>query len=196
MELRERPAEKLQGLGGWREGTFVLAGVDASYARSADRLSLFSDAVVRNKAWARARLRHADGRSAQLHCSARQTTVSLGIASAAPQPWSVACTLEDDGRGELGLVSEREAAGTREVQRGLWRRNGVTLELRSLHRWEGAVLPSDRPAGYLLLEAGRPVGALEANGPNPRVSLPTRGSALRDDVLYAVTALALLWSPE
>jgi hypothetical protein len=195
-ELRDRPAETLQGLGGERDGRFTVAGLDASYARSADRLALFSESIVVDKAWARATLRHDDGRQAELDCRARQTAVSRGIVGSTPQPWSVACSVQGATRGELTLTSEREAAGTREARRGQWRREGTTLELRSLHRWEGAALPSPTPAGYLLLDAGRPVGAIEAQGPNPRAWLPPRGMPLRDDVLYAVTALALLWAPE
>lgn len=195
-ELRDRPVEALQGLGGERDGRFTVAGLDASYARSADRLALFSETVVLDKAWARATLRHDDGRQAELDCRARQTALNRGIVTGTPQPWTVACSVQGAARGELTLTTEREAAGTREARRGQWRRDGITLELRSLHRWEGSALPSSTPAGYLLLDAGRPVGAIEANGSNPRAWLPPRGAPLRDDVLYAVTALALLWSPE
>jgi hypothetical protein len=65
-----------------------------------------------------------------------------------------------------------------------------------LHEVQGSALPLAAPIGYAFEEAGRPVAAVEINGVTPVLLLPGAADAgLRQRVLQASLALALLWDP-
>lgn len=193
--LGDQPATRLQGLGGGREGRFHAAGLTVQYRRGADRLALLDALVQRDRAWTRATLRHDDGREGRLDCQGRQLALQLGVLAGAAQPWSLRCVLDGAVHGTLQLQADSRQTGPREARHGQWQGDGVTLAVRSLHEWVGAVLPSAAPAGYLLLEGERPVGAIELQGGSPRVWLPAAAAPQREAALHALTALALLWDP-
>lgn len=192
-ELQGLAPERLAGLGGGRSGSLTLSGLTGRYERSADRLTFF-DLVSRDRASVSLTTQDAQGRSTTMTCRGAQTEVSAGVVSASARPWRYACSASGAVQGELVLEGQRVAAGTRDERRGSWSAQGVRLELRSLHQWEGAMLPVPQPVGYVVLDAGRPVGLLELNGP-ARLWRPAADGSLRPHVTQALLALALVWDP-
>lgn len=193
-ELQSLAPERITGLGGGRSGSLALSGLTGRYERSADRLTLF-DLVSRDRAGVSLATQDAQGRSTTMSCRGAQTEVSAGVIAASARPWRYTCTSSGALQGELTLEGQRAAAATRDERRGSWNAPGARLELRSLHQWEGAVLPVPQPVGYVVLDAGRPVGLLELNGPAPRLWRPAADSPLRPHVTQALLALALVWDP-
>lgn len=193
--LQGQPATRLHGLGSGRSGRYHAAGLEVQYRRGADRLALMDALVQRDRAWTRATLRHDDGRTGELDCQGRQLALQVGVLAGAAQPWTLHCVLDGALQGRLRLQADGAAAGARDRRQGQWQGGGVTLAVRSLHDWAGSALPSAAPAGYLLLDGERPVGAIELQGSAPRLWLPPAASAQRDAALHALTALALLWDP-
>lgn len=177
-------AETVQGIGGGREGGFVLSGLTGRFERSASRLSLF-DAVGFDRAAVRYRSTPASGAPVAADCSARQTTASVGIVAAAPRPFELRCGFSGGLEGELqlGERSGRVAAA------------GVTLDLQPVYRVKGSPLPLQAPIGYVFTRQGQAVGAVELNG-NPRLWRPPADTPAHAAVTHAALALALLWRPD
>lgn len=194
VELQGVAPERIEGLGGSRAGTLTLSGLSGRYERSADRLSFF-DIVSRDRAGVSLTTQDGQGRSITMTCRGAQTEVSAGVISANARPWRYSCTASGALQGELALQGQRADAGTRDERQGTWTAPGIRLELRSLHRWEGTALPVPQPVGYVVLDAGQPVGLLELNGPAPRLWRPAADSLLRPHVTQALLALALVWDP-
>ncbi len=194
VELQAVAPERIEGLGASRTGTLTLSGLSGRYERSADRLSFF-DLVSRDRAGVSLTTQDAQGRSTTMGCRGAQSEVSAGVITASARPWRYSCTASGALQGELTLQGRRAEAGTRDERQGTWTAPGMRLELRSLHLWEGAALPVPQPVGYVVLDAGRPVGLLELNGPAPRLWRPAADSPLRPHVTQALLALALVWDP-
>lgn len=193
-ELQGFAPERIAGLGGGRSGSVALSGLTGRYERSADRLSLF-DLVSRDRASVSLATDDDQGRGTTLSCRGAQLDVSAGVIAAQARPWRYTCTASGAVAGELVLEGRRAGAGTRDERQGRWSGAEVSLELRSMHRWEGAAFDSPQPVGYVVLRGGRAVGLLELNGPSPRLWRPPADSPLRPHVTQALLALALVWDP-
>lgn len=181
--------ETVQGLGGGRSGNFQLGGEAGRFERSASRLALFDAALVNDRASAS----YSSG-GVTASCRARQTEAGAGIVSIAPRPYGLACSFGGSLQGTLTLAASGGAAGTRAERSGSASLGGVPLEVRSVHRVQGSPLPLEAPIGYVFLQGGQPVGAVELNGA-PRLWRPAAGSALHAAVTHAALALMLVWDP-
>ena len=186
--------DTLQGLGGGRSGSFTLGSgaLAGRFERSASRLSLF-DSVAADRAAAQYSATSGSGATVEARCSARQTTVTLGIVSAAPRPSTLRCDFSGAIAGTLELAADAATPGATRSGRAQF--GAVVLQLQSVHRVQGSPLPLEAPIGYVLTQDGRPVGAVEINGA-PRLWRPPAGTPAHDAVTHAALALALLWHPD
>jgi hypothetical protein len=188
--LAAQPAETLRGLGGGRGGDFVLGRDTGRFERGADRLSLFDDRFVADRATAG--WQAADGTRAR--CRGRQASASGGVLAAAVKRYTVQCEISGPQPAELQLQADG-AALSPATRSGTITAGGQRLLLRSVHRVQGSPLPLDTPIGYVFEHEGRAVGAVELNGTEPRVWRPAPGTPLHGAVTHAVLALALLRDP-
>ena len=180
----------VRGLGFGRSGDWRIDELHGRFERGADRLRGFY-LLQNDMAGAGYTLHAGDGATSSARGRGRQTTLTWGVVAAPLRPWGVACRW--DHGGELTLAATTHA--TRDERVGHYRAGGVTLELRSVHHVQGSPLALEAPIGYLLLEQGRAVGAIELNGSTPRLWRPPAGSPLVRPVIEAALALALLWDP-
>ncbi|GAP34732.1 hypothetical protein [Piscinibacter sakaiensis] len=191
--LANLSSETLDGLGGGRRGDFRLAGEPVHFERGLDRLQLF-DLVTHERAASRYRFEPAGGPPVEAVCQGRQTTLSIGGAEARARPARLACQWQGTAAPTRLTLDAVARAGGREERQGVFSAGPLTLELQSVHRWDGAALPVAEPVGYVMSVQGRPVGALELNG-TPRLWRPAEPGPLRDAVTWAALALALSWGP-
>lgn len=186
------PVEELplQGVGGKARGEFKLGPAGGRYERSASRLELFDASLNVDRASVRYSL---DGTEAE--CRARRNEVQRGVLALPVRPFTVSCEWSDGAR--LTLDAEPLAAGgTQQARRGRYEAGGLALELRSEHQLQGTKWPLAQPAGYLLLQQGVAVAAIDLTGVTPRLWRPRAASPAQEAATRAALALALLWDPE
>ena len=193
--LADQSPHRIAGLGGARQGQLNVAGWHGPYRRGADRLSLFSDAATFVWADASGELRTDDGREMRWQCRGRQAGVGGHVVQLPVRPWNLRCEVR--GAVVADLVINADATAVVEDRRsGEWEASGRRWRIESLHRWAGTPLISQTPTGYVLRsDDGLPVAALELNGPNPRVWLPTQDPALQAQAVMATVRLAAVWDP-
>jgi hypothetical protein len=184
----------VSGLGAGRSGTFQIGSDRGRFERGLDRLDLF-EVLSFDRAPVRYSFDGADGRSLRAACTARQTTVSVGVLQGQTRPLAFQCVWSGAREARMNVSAPSGVPGTRAERSGRFEAGGVTLELRSVHQVQGSRLALDAPIGYVLSADGRPVGAVEINGTRPRLWRPAEGSPLREPVTLAALALALLWDP-
>lgn len=188
--LAAQSPETLRGLGGQRRGDFALGTMAGRFERGADRLSLFDERFVADRATAG--WQADDGTRAT--CRGRQASASAGVLAAAVRRYTVQCEITGPLPAEL-LLQADGAALSPATRSGHIDAGGLRLVLRSVHRVQGSPLPLEAPIGYLIEHEGRAVGAVELNGTTPRVWRPAPGTPLHGAVTHAVLALSLLWDP-
>lgn len=189
-ELAAIEPVSVRGLGAGREGEWRVGEARGRFERSADRISWF-DLAQTDRVGASFTVPGPAGAPASVRCRGRQATLTWRIVDAPVQPYGVSCRW--DGGAELSLAAATHP--TRDERVGRYRDGAVTLELRSVHRVQGSSLPLEAPIGYLMLEGGRPVAAVELNGTTPRLWRPAATSPLHRPATEAALALALLWDP-
>ncbi|MXO64132.1 hypothetical protein [Qipengyuania oceanensis] len=92
-------------------------------------------------------------------------------------------------------VSNLAAALSRYERRGEIALGGESLQIRSVHRFEGTSLPTETPIGYQFEKGGHVVGAVELNG-SPRVFTEVGvDPGIKRTIVIGALALALLWDP-
>lgn len=187
-------AETVQGLGAGRSGSYTVGDESGSFQRGRDRLSLFG-ALDFDRASTRLQHRSADGRSLQAACVGRQSTLSVGVLTGQPGPYTVQCRWQGGLDAQMTLAAASWVPGSRAERQGAYRQDALTLDVRSVHQVQGSRLPLEAPIGYVFSVDGQAVGAVEINGSTPRLWRPAAGSALREPITQAALALALLWDP-
>lgn len=85
--------------------------------------------------------------------------------------------------------------GTSAERRGSFSAGSTSIDVVSVHAVQGSPLPLEQPIGYVMSHQGRPVGAIELNGPVPRLWRPASSDPLAEPVTLTALALALLWDP-
>ncbi len=116
------------------------------------------------------------------------------VLSGQPRPFSFECAWTGAVDAHLRIEAPSPIPGTRAERRGRFRLGDVTIDIRSVHDVQGSRLPLEAPIGYLLVDQGKAVGAIELNGTTPRLWRPS-GPPLAEPVTLAALALALLWDP-
>jgi hypothetical protein len=189
----ERP-ELVEGIGIGRNGSFTVGGVSGTFSRGRDRLELF-EIVNWDSATTRYALTLADGTRTDAACKGKAVEVTWRVLAANARPFSFECQWRGDRSAQLAIDAPVLAVGAKAERTGRFTMNGLSLEVRSLHDVQGSPLPLEAPIGYLFSQGGRPVGAIELNGPAPRLWRPAAGEELHEPVTLAALALALLWDP-
>lgn len=197
VPLAAAAPEPVQGIGIGRKGEFTLGAERVSFSRGRDRLEIF-EVVSFDRSPTRYALTRADGSLIEASCRGRQNTVTLGVLQGNAKPFSFECEWRQHPQGRVAgmtVAAPSWIPGTRAERSGSFTVGATTLELKSVHHVQGSPLPLEQPIGYVMSHAGRPVGAIELNGPTPRLWRPATGDALAEPVTLAALALALLWDP-
>ncbi|GAA4007833.1 hypothetical protein [Sphingomonas humi] len=184
----------IDGMGGWRRGTFTLAGAPGEFTRGADRLQILDDLLVSNTGAGTFRYANLQGA-----CRYREREVNVGVISARARPFSYRCLFSRNGAlaGELVIEEERGTLGSMLSKRGregFMLFDGVRYEVKSIHRDQGGGLANATPLGYRFDSAGRSFGAVDLNGTNKTLFAPRAGAA-REAVFAGGLALSVLWDP-
>ena len=191
---RTEPA-RVTGLGGGTRGTYQLAGHGGSFTRSASRLALFDDLAVFDRGRASYSITGpAFAQPVSARCVMRQTTMQIRVIAFTPKKLAYECDFD----GAAARLSLQEAAGSalgRTERRGELVLDGVTVTMRSVHDLVGSSLAVQAPIGYVIEHGGQPIAAVELNGTEPQLRLPSNHSDQRRAALLAALALALLWDP-
>lgn len=187
----------ISGMGIGRRGDFDFAGGRGTFTRGADRISAFSDFLVRYSGAGTFRFTGADG-VIEGACRYRAEDVNQGIFSVRARPFTYQCRLGHNGRdaGELVIEEEqgtRAAALGRDGRHGFIVYRGTRLDIHSIHQMATPTLPTPQPLGYRFLSDGRAVGAVDLNGAKT-VYAPPSGQA-REAVYAGSLALSVLWDP-
>lgn len=190
--LSAATAEPFEGLRYGREGRFSLAGQPVRYQRGADRLDLF-ERLGRDRASLRFEVEGAAG-ATRAECIGRRLEGKAGVVGAALQPLTLTCRFDGPQPAQLELTERRANTGVgRDEREGRLTIGNVELELRSVHALQGSPLPLAQPAGYLMLQQGQPVAAIELTGETP--VLRRAPAAPAEAVTLAALTLGLLWDP-
>lgn len=180
-------------LPGGRSGQLDLApalgGGALRFERNADRWSFFSTADI-DRASLTLHWQPAGQPAAEHRCRLRRTGLQLGGVEIDAQPARLAC----EGPGTQLALQARPGA-LRAGRSGQLVQGGWTLEIRSVHRIQGSPLATDEPVGYLLLDQGRPVAALDLLDSRPRLRLQAADPGQRQAAVTAALLLALVWQP-
>jgi hypothetical protein len=193
-ELRAHAAEPIEGIGAGRRGRFMVGGASGTFDRGLDRIDWF-EALQRSTVALRYAITWPDGARVDARCQGGQADLSRRVIEVTARPFSYACEWPGIPEMRMELRARSSPGVGRAVREGRLGLGGRVLEVRSLHEAEGSALPLVAPIGYLFLEAGRPVGAVELNGEVPRLWRPGPGDPLHAPVTLAALALALLWDP-
>lgn len=173
------------GRSGQLELSPALGGGALRFERNADRWSFFSTADID-----RASLTLHWQPAAEHRCRLRRTGLQLGGVEIDAQPARLAC----EGPSTQLALQARPGA-LRAGRSGQLVQGGWTLENRSVHRIQGSPLAADEPVGYLLLDQGRPVAALDLLDSRPRLRLQAADPGQRQAAVTAALLLALVWQP-
>jgi hypothetical protein len=192
-------AERVEvtGLGTGTRGRTAVLGQSLEFTRGATRLALFDETVVTDRGRVDFSLQAGGQPAWPVNCGMKQRSVTLGVLGFDAKPFAFECTLGGVTPATLSVQESRAGVRTLKAERrGELRFDGRIVALRSVHEVQGGALPLAVPIGYAFEEAGRPVAAVEINGVTPVLLLPGAGDAsLRQRVLQAALALALLWDP-
>lgn len=184
---------EVAGLGAGTQGRTSVLGQSLEFTRSASRLSLFDDLQVSDRGRVDFSLTPPGQTPQSARCRMRQRSITLGVVNFDAKPFAFECELSG------AALSVQEARGgvrtLKAERRGELRFDGRSVALRSVHEVQGGALPLAAPIGYVFEEGGRAVGAVEINGTRPVLLLPGGDAALRQRLLQASLALALLWDP-
>lgn len=192
--LASQTPELVEGIGAGRNGSFTLGAASGTFSRRRDRLELF-EIVNWDSAATRYALTLADGARAEAACRGRAVEVTWRVLAADARPFSFECEWRGVRSAQLVVNAPALAVGTKAERTGRFTMNGTSIEVQSLHDVQGSPLSLEAPIGYLFSQGGRPVGAIELNGPTPRLWRPAAGDPLHEPVTLAALALALLWDP-
>lgn len=183
----------LPQLGSGRRGNADVMGQALQYERASSRLALFEDFSVAQRSALRYSLADGSHDPSAAHCAARRRNLSAGIVDVTAKPLTLWCEFTPTG-AHLNLDEHRPGLGAHKVERrGQLTLGGRTLTVHSVHRPAGSLFELAQPMGYVIEEGGRPVAAVEINGPSPRLFLPVGDTPLRQASLHALLALALIW---
>lgn len=192
--LQAQEPVTVTGLGVGRSGRFAVGEAGGSFRRGRDRLALF-EVVTFDRATTGYELQGPDGRELKAACVGRETAVTVSIIDVRARPYTLSCEWSGARPARMTLSAPSWIPGTKALRQGQFTSGDLVLDLRSVHEVQGSPLPLEAPIGYLVLHAGQPVGAVEVNGTQPRVWLPPAGSPLREPVVMAALAVAVLWDP-
>jgi hypothetical protein len=192
---------ELTGMGAGQRGDFRLAGSSGTFTRSAERLGIFDPLLVRHRGGGQFQLGALQG-TADLagRCSYREGIVQAGPLSITPDRLVFHCDFARDGRPIDASLVIADPASSWGAMHGRHERNGMLvyegreIAVRSIHRDGGGGLPSPNALGYSFSVDGREIGAVDLNGLNKTLYVPSTGPD-REAVIAASVALSTFWDP-
>jgi len=124
----------ISGIGAGRSGSFGVGDGDegGSFQRGRDFLSLF-DVVSFDRAATRYEFQGAGGQPTKAACVGRQATLTLGIVTGQPTPYTLRCEWSGEHNAQMTLEAPSWMPGTKAERRGNFISGSLTLELRSVH---------------------------------------------------------------
>jgi hypothetical protein len=196
--------QSIEGFGGHNEGRYTLGELAGEFTRIESRWAIGDPLYAQNR-----------GRSSftasgpgfdstvAATCEMRRSAVTLGVITFDPDKMTYQCDLSTAGAtspllilGEPKPANFRERVLARSERRGEATFGGVTLEVRSVHRYAGSRLQAPAPVGYLLEIGGRAIAAVELTDVNPAIYLPsTEPADVQAAAIAASLALAVLRDP-
>jgi hypothetical protein len=196
---------ELSGFAGRNQGRYQLGELAGDFTRIESRWALFDPLYAENRGRSSFTLAGPGfDEPVAATCEMRRGNVTLGVITFDPSKMTYECAFERAGvalgsslvLGEPKRESLRERLVARSDRRGQAVHRGVTIDMRSVHQYQGTRLSAPMPVGYLLETEGRSVGALELTDVDPTVFLPIgESSAVREAVLVTALALAVLRDP-
>jgi hypothetical protein len=194
--------QAIEGFGGRNEGRYTLGELTGEFTRIESRWAVGDPLLAQNRGRSSFTV-SGPGFDSSLaaSCEMRRTAVTVGVVTFDPDKMTYQCDLAGDGSrllvlGEPKPENFRARLLARAERRGEASFGGVTLEVRSVHRYEGSRLQAPMPVGYLLEIGGRPVAAVELTDVDPALYLPVGESAeVRAATIVTALALAVLRDP-
>lgn len=190
------------GIGAGRSGQFSIGQQSGNYHRSADRLALFDQLLVRNTGHVAFRLAGPNPpNSIDATCKFGAASSGLGAISVDHSLLRFDCRFSADGKvlpHSLSLNETRDGVADTLMRRSrqgtlIWGDRHLTI--KSVHRLMGSPLQTATPMGYSFQIANKIVGAVSlANKPIVHITNAASESD-RQAVVAAAVALALFWDP-
>lgn len=190
------------GFGGRNKGDYTLGDLAGAFTRIESRWAVADPVYAQNRGRSSFTLSGPGFDSpVAAACEMRRTAMTIGVIAFDPDKMTYHCELEGGGDpllvlGEPKPENLRARVLARAERRGEAKLGGVTLAIRSVHRYEGSRLQTPTPVGYLFEIDGRAIGAVELTDVDPAVYLPTADSAeVRNTAIVTALALAVLRDP-
>ena len=191
------------GFGGRNEGDYTLGDLAGEFTRIESRWAVADPLYAQNRGRSSFTLSGPgfDSPVAAV-CEMRRASVTVGVITFDPDKMTYQCELEGSGDPPLLVLGEpkpenlRARMMARAERRGEAKLGGVTLAIRSVHRYAGSRLQAPVPVGYVFEIDGQPVGAVELTDVDPAVYLPSAdASDVRNAAIVTALALAVLRDP-
>jgi hypothetical protein len=193
------------GFGGKNRGHYELEDGGGEFTRIESRFAVLDPLYAANRGKSSFTLEGDDaGDGAAAECAFRERTVTIGVVTFDPAKLAYVCDVRDGRGAALGSLAlgEPRPEGfkqrmlAREQRRGVAEIGGVSLELSSVHHYEGSRLSSQVPVGYVLMHGTEPVAALELTDSNPSFMFRSGlAPEVRRAALLAALGLAVLRDP-
>lgn len=194
--------QTVEGFGGRNQGRYTLGELSGEFTRIESRWAIGDPLYAQNRGRSSFTL-SGPGFDATVAatCEMRRAAVTVGVITFDPDKMTYQCDLAGtDARllvlGEPKPENFRARLLARSERRGEASFGGVTLEVRSVHRYAGSRLEAPMPVGYLLESGGRPVAAVELTDVNPGLYLAANEPAeVQAAAIVTALALAVLRDP-
>ena len=194
---------RFDGFGGRNEGHYTLGELTGEFTRIESRWAVADPLYAQNRGKSSFTLSGPGFASpVAAACEMRRASVTVGVVTFDPDKMTYHCDLANNSEAPLLVLGQpkpddfRARVLARAERRGEARVDGVTLEIQSVHRYDGSRLQSQVPVGYQLAIDGRAVAAVELTDVDPAVYLPVEESAgVRSAVIVTALALAVLRDP-
>lgn len=190
------------GFGGRNEGRYTLGELTGDFTRIESRWAIADPFYAQNRARSSFTVAGPGFESAvAATCEMQRTAVTVGVVTFDPEKMTYQCDLAGaESRllvlGQPKPENFRARLLARAERRGAASFRGVTLEVRSVHRYAGSRLEAPMPVGYLLERDGRAVAAVELTDVDPTLYFPIAESAeVRAATIVTALALAVLRDP-
>jgi len=192
-----------RGFGGRNEGDYTLGDLAGEFTRIESRWAIADPLYAQNRGQSSFTLSGPGFDSpVAAACEMRRAALTVGVITFDPDKMTYHCDLVDGTGSPLLALGEPKPDnfGARVLARAERRGDatfaGITLEIRSVHRYAGSRVQAPMPVGYVLELDGRAVGAVELTDADPAVYLPTVDSTdVRSAVIVTALALAVLRDP-
>jgi hypothetical protein len=201
-QLARVERQAAEGFGGHNEGRYTLGELTGEFTRIESRWAIADPLYAQNRGQSSFTVSGPGFDSAvAATCEMRRSAVTVGVITFDPDKLTYQCDVAGaDSRllvlGEPKPENLRARLLARAERRGEASFGGVTLEVRSVHRYAGSRLEAPMPVGYLLETGGRPVAAVELTDVDPALYLPAAEPAeIRAAAIVTALALAVLRDP-